>query len=132
MLHITQEEMSEAMLKVHLGEGLVVHRFSAPDFGFHHDHPWPFLSTIIRGGYLEEIMHRDGSLELVERLPGNQFLITPNHIHRIVRLFDDVVWTCIDLQGEKTKEPGFYEIRDGVIWSRRWFEKDFTLHTWED
>jgi len=129
MLHITQEVMSEAMLKVHLGEGLVVHRFNAPDHGHHHDHPWPFKSTIIRGGYVEEVMNRDGSIETVERLPGQQFLIEPMHIHRIIHLFEPVVWTCIDLQGEKVQEPGFYEVRDGQVWSRRWNEREFKPHT---
>jgi hypothetical protein len=30
-----------------------VHRFEAPDDECLHDHPWPFLSVILRGGYRE-------------------------------------------------------------------------------
>jgi hypothetical protein len=35
--------------------GIYVHRIVAPDPGLDlHDHPWPFVSLILRGGYAEE------------------------------------------------------------------------------
>lgn len=34
--------------------GLYLHNLEAPDKEDPHDHPWPFLSFIVRGGYLED------------------------------------------------------------------------------
>ncbi|MBM3604312.1 MAG: hypothetical protein FJX25_06025 [Alphaproteobacteria bacterium] len=125
-LRIKQEVMGPHMLKVHLGHGLVVHRFRAADHGPHHDHPWPFRSTIIRGGYVEEMLHDDGRRETVERRPGDQFVIEPGHVHRIVALLDGDCWTCIEILGRKVREPGFYEWRDGQMWQRRHYEREWT------
>lgn len=33
--------------------GVMLHRFLASDDECEHDHPWPFLSVILRGGYTE-------------------------------------------------------------------------------
>src|SRR5688500_6187293 len=36
--------------------GVYVHRILAPDPGLDlHDHPWPFVTLILRGGYVEEV-----------------------------------------------------------------------------
>lgn len=35
--------------------GVLLHRIDAPDPGLDlHDHPWAFLSVVLRGGYIEE------------------------------------------------------------------------------
>jgi len=35
--------------------GIVVHRLDGPDPGIDlHDHPWPFVSIVVRGGYVEQ------------------------------------------------------------------------------
>ena len=128
MPDIRHEPMSPIFDKWHLGHGLVLHRFAAPDTGPPHDHPFSFISHVIRGGYVEAVYADDGSCERVERKPGDQFLIGPNHIHRIVDLLNGECWTVIEVQGEKIHEPGFYEWRHGEMWSRRWFEEDFRPH----
>lgn len=36
--------------------GIYLHRIFLPDADRHpHDHPWPFLSLVLRGGYVEEL-----------------------------------------------------------------------------
>ena len=128
MLNIWQERMGPHMLKVHVPGLGVIHQFTAPDLGDPHDHPWEFRSTVLRGGYIEEAYRPDGSVETLVRLPGDRFEIAPNHVHRIVRLMDDVCWTCIEVLGPKVQEPGFYRWENGVMLSRRWFEDEFSPH----
>ena len=41
--------------------GLYVHWFHASDDDCLHDHPWPFLTFIVRGGYWEHTPGRDDS-----------------------------------------------------------------------
>ena len=125
MLDIWQERMSDAMLKVHIPGLGVLHHFTAPDLGPHHDHPWPFRSTVLRGGYREEILHPDGRIEVVDRRPGDQFEIGPHHVHRIIHLPEGECWTCIEVLGPKVQEPGFYRWENGEMLSRRWFEQDW-------
>lgn len=47
------------------GAGVLVHRIDAPDPGLDlHDHPWPFITIILRGGYTEEwaeVISRDAA-----------------------------------------------------------------------
>ena len=124
---LTQEVMSENMTKIHLGDGLVVHRFTAAEDEHFHDHPWPFISTIIAGGYVEEVLHEDGFVELVVRKPGDRFHIDAHHQHRIVRLLEPVCWTCIHIQGEKVQEPAFYDPTPGGVLRRQWNEREWTI-----
>ena len=44
------ERMNDHMAKLHLGDGRVVHHFTAADGpgADYHDHPWQFASTIPR------------------------------------------------------------------------------------
>lgn len=117
------ERMAPHMLKVHVPPGAaggVLHLFTAPDHGPHHDHPWPFRSTVIHGGYDEELLHQDGRCEIVQRRPGDCFEIAPDHVHRIVHLPEGECLTFIEVLGPKVQEPGFFEMRDGVMWTRRW------------
>ena len=126
-MEIREERMAPHLLKVHLGGRGVVHYMTAPDHGDPHDHPWPFVSTILTGGYIEEVFAHDGTSELVHRRPGDRFTIGAGHIHRIVELPEGECLTFI-IPGEAERKPGFYQWRDGVMWSRRWDEGEFTPH----
>lgn len=65
----------------------VIHRFTEPDVGLPHDHPWAFQSLIISGGYVEEIYNADGwHVRTVERQPGDVIRNDATHIHRIIHL----------------------------------------------
>lgn len=132
MLDVREERMSEAMVKYHLGvidAPAVIHRFSAPDHGEPHDHAmWPFRSTILWGGYVEERYQLDGSFDRVHRRPGDSFEVSPDDIHRIVDLPDGECVTIITPGPPTGRKPGFYQWRDGVMWSRRWDEGEFTPH----
>lgn len=125
MLDIQQEIMGPHMTKIHVPGLGVIHHFTDRDLGPHHSHPWPFRSTVLKGGYVEEVLHPDGRTETVERKPGTMFEIAPDHIHRIIALPTGECWTCIDVLGPKVQEPGFYEWRGDGLWYRQWDEDEF-------
>ena len=123
MLELHEERMSDAMMKYHL-DGLprsaVLHRFTAPDWGPHHDHPWPLTSFIVSGGYREEVLDRDtGLTSFIDHREGESFSFSSTHIHRIVELFAPEVWTLI-LPGDWEQKSGFWEVRGNVLWHRFW------------
>lgn len=104
---LREQQMGPHMTKFYLDHvklgmpgACVLHKFTAPDNGDFHDHPWDFNSHILFGGYTEEVMHFDGRMsDMVEREEGAGFFIHRCHAHRIVRLHTDVVWTVITPKG---------------------------------
>ena len=59
--------------------GVLVHRIDGPDPGVDlHDHPWPFLSVVLRGGYTEEAV---GIREAVRNADGEvRYDATSGHV----------------------------------------------------
>lgn len=130
MLHVTHERMSDHMAKWHLGRGetgnpLVLHKFSGPDAGPHHDHPFSCRSYILAGGYDEEVLMPDGRIELRQHRPGDVVDIPHDHVHRIVHLPEGEALTLYEVLGPKVQESGFFEWRDGRMFQRRWNETEF-------
>lgn len=108
------------------GNALVLHRFTGPDHGPHHSHPFDCRSYILEGSYDEEVLHRDGQNELRQHRPGDVASIPHSHVHRIIRLVNTDCLTLYEVLGPKVQEHGFDEWRDGQMWSRRWNEVEFT------
>lgn len=131
MLDITHERMSEVMQKWHLGPGstgnaLVLHRFTGPDTGPHHNHPFSCRSYILHGGYSEEVLHPDGRIELRHHRPGDVVEIPHDHVHRIVSLHEGEAITLYEVLGPKVQEPGFFRWEDGRMFYRQWDQADFS------
>lgn len=120
---IRLEVMGPHMTKHHLADGKVIHHFTRTDTGHPHDHPWPFDSTILYGGYEEEeyVLHPNGTHTIVNhvRLPGQSHRVEANTAHRIIRLIDRDCWTIIS-PGKKVKEPGFFKFNNNRIYRRDW------------
>ena len=129
-LYIDTEEMSSVFTKFHL-RGIptnpVIHHFADIDRGEPHDHPWPFRSIILSGGYVERSFNRDGSSELIRRYPGDSFRITATHIHRIEELPEGECWTLI-LPEPLERTSCFWQFReDGPYW-REWHSNEWTKY----
>lgn len=91
-----------------------VHRFDAPDPGVDlHDHPWPFATLVVRGGYVEEVADvRCASIpecweEKVWR-DRSVHTVGLQHAHRITSLLRLPTWTVV-VRGRSRREWGFYE-----------------------
>ena len=128
-LRIDQEPMNGDFTKYHLRGPWpfhpVLHHFRAPDHGDPHDHPWPFRSVVLAGGYVEEVFSLDGSSSLVRRNVGESFVIPAGHIHRIVELPEGECWTLITALGPQERVSGFYRFGDGEPMHRFWNEPEF-------
>lgn len=117
------ERMSDEFEKWHLGDGWAVHRFKGPDRGGPHDHPGPIDIEIKIGGYIERVYERDGSSQLIARLPGDTFTIEAEHIHEIVALIDGPCVTEVRYHPH-TRETRFWRFDADGPRSRAWHEKD--------
>lgn len=73
-----------------------------------HDHPWPSISIILEGSYLE---HVQGQAEPILREPGDVSFRAPEEAHRVELLADGAgekpVWTLF-LVGPRVREWGFH------------------------
>jgi hypothetical protein len=89
-----------------------LHRFQRSDYDELHDHPWPFVSVILSGGYWEETPGpgwREGNGPRVKRWYGSgRVLYRPaNWIHRVVIPDGKEAWTLI-LRLKKVRGWGFW------------------------
>ncbi len=54
-----------------------------------HNHPFWYVSIVLRGGYTERVLKPSGELEVVERAAGSVVYRTPRDYHRIDNVFGD-------------------------------------------
>ena len=124
------ERMGSHFTKYHLGSGKLLHHFTAAEDEHYHDHPFNFTSTILSGGYVEEVgeVCGDGTLALVtlERLPGTTHEVNAGTIHKLTGLLSGECWTLVEV-GDWEREPGFYRADENGVWHRFWFDQEWTL-----
>ena len=90
---------------------IFVHKFLKSDPDDVHDHPWPFLTIILRGGYWEWIPVfnvRGAKIHeyCVWRRPGSFRFAQANSFHRIELDPDVECWTLF-MPGIKQRDWGF-------------------------
>ena len=118
--------------------GLYLHRFDGPDpRPTLHDHPWPFLSFVLRGGYVERRLNtltmkvdENHRVRFVNRMPTHG-------AHSIMRLTRTPTWTFM-VVGRRVRTWGYWEQNWGH-WEDaeprpghwRWTEFDKHLHASE-
>lgn len=124
-----QERMSAGFIKLHPGP-LPVHVFTRCEDIWFHDHPFSFISHVVAGSYVEEILvaNPDGSyrVETRTRLPGTSHQVEATTIHRLIELPDGFCVTRVEY-GPSVQTPGFYELRDGELYHRYWHETEWRL-----
>lgn len=82
---------------------IYLHKICLPDYDEHmHDHPWNFVSLILKGGYLEKFATDSNySLTLCElRRPGNIVKRTRYDIHKIEKLLSSSNWSLVFAWGK--------------------------------
>lgn len=125
---VRPEQLGPHFLKLHLLDRQPLHYFTAPDTGPPHDHPWPFTSHVLVGGYIEEVytLHPDGThtVEVVERLPGTSHQVEAATVHRIIALPAGHCLTWVE-PGPAERTSGFYDFRADGTWHRYWHEQEW-------
>ncbi len=127
--------MNDGFVKYHLGELApdftpVLHKFTEPDTGYPHDHPWAFHTHILRGGYIEQIYYvrSDGTWtsEIIKRFPGTSHWVNATHIHRVIELVTPECWTVIDPHPTNVQRKSrFWNFDNKIATSRAWDETEF-------
>jgi len=114
------ERMSDAFTKYHLSDGRALHHFTQgePD-AEPHDHPWSFETTILAGGYVEEVFWltdddgRGWASAFVNRPDETKHRLLAEHIHRIVSLPEGECWTLVRA-GPVERETRFWRFGERV------------------
>jgi hypothetical protein len=99
-----------------------LHKFLKSDPDDVHDHPWPYATLILKGGYWEWIPHYDtlgrktGEYQ-VWRGPGHFRISKANSFHRIELDPDITAWTLF-MPGRKCRDWGFMVKNKWVQWEQ--------------
>lgn len=105
--------------------GARVHHILRSDFDRHlHDHPWPFITVILKGGYFEERpLFRDYPASLTHEPtvihwhgPGSVLLRSARARHRLSLPQHRSTWTLF-ISGPRSQSWGFYTKAGKVHWS---------------
>jgi hypothetical protein len=102
--------------------GVYLHKFLRSDYErATHDHPWPFISIILRGGYFEVHDQTTDRSEIEEyRKPGSVLLRPAAWRHRVV-LNGKPSWSLI-LVGRRCQRWGFFPAGQWCWWRK--FDSD--------
>jgi hypothetical protein len=88
--------------------GVYLHRIDRADADRElHDHPWSFVSLVLRGWYYERLRERDGRHRYIER---RRFSLAYRHfiaVHRIALVAPNT-WTLV-IRGYDRRTWGFYQ-----------------------
>jgi hypothetical protein len=104
---------------------IFLHRFHKSDDATPHDHPWPYATIILWGGYYEWIPFFNEMGELAcevqkWRGPGHFRFCSANSYHRIELKPSKTCWTLF-MPGKKRREWGFL-VNDEWVQHEQYFE----------
>ena len=99
--------------------GIFVHHFLSSDHDRAlHDHPWPFIAIILKGGYLEvHDQTKDGQQVVAERHPGQVLLRPAEWRHRVVLPAGRTSWSVV-LVGRRARWWGFFTPTGWCHWRK--------------
>jgi hypothetical protein len=97
---------------------IFLHKFHKGDPGDVHDHPWPYFTLILAGGYYEWVL--SGNTEIRKwRGAGHFRFCSANSYHRIELKEGVTPWTLF-MPGPQTREWGF-------LVNNKWIHNDSYL-----
>lgn len=89
---------------------IFLHKFHKGDPGDVHDHPWPYATLILKGGYYEYTPNFENGKMVGEtkhwRGPGHWRICSSNSYHRIELVPGVTAWTLF-MPGPQKQEWGF-------------------------
>jgi hypothetical protein len=95
----------------HFPFNVFLHKFHKGDPGDVHDHPWPYATLILAGGYYEWVPKFNSKKEMIGEIrhwrgPGHFRLCSANSYHRIELKENVTPWTLF-MPGPQKQEWGF-------------------------
>lgn len=103
-----------------------IHKFLKSDPDDVHDHPWPYATLILKGGYYEWIPEFDSTGKKIGEVrhwrgPGHFRVCSANSYHRIELNPNVTAWTMF-MPGPQKREWGFL-VKDKWIESETYLSK---------
>lgn len=109
--------------------GIYLHRFDGPDpRPTLHDHPWAFVSLVLRGGYIERRLDPFTMTVNEEHRVRWVNVMAKHDAHSIMRLLRVPSWTLM-LVGRRKRTWGYLE--PTPTWAWRWTEFNKHFHAGE-
>jgi len=110
----------------HFPFNVFLHKFHKGDPGDVHDHPWPYATLILAGGYYEWVPKFNSKKEMIGEIrhwrgPGHFRLCSANSYHRIELKENVTPWTLF-MPGPQKQEWGF-------LVDNKWIHNDKYLET---
>lgn len=107
-----------------------IHKFLKSDPDDVHDHPWPYATLILKGGYYEHVPIFNSDKWIIGykrywRGPGHFRICSPNSYHRIELHPEITAWTMF-MPGPQLREWGFLV---GKFEKQRWIHNEKYLET---
>jgi hypothetical protein len=101
--------------------GVMLHQFAADDASDRfHDHPWTWgVSLMLRGGYFEERVERDGRRRTHWRAPWRLAFIRADRFHRVMLRDGRRAWTLF-FHGPVFRVWRFFDAATGTIRPHNW------------
>jgi hypothetical protein len=103
---------------------IFLHKFHKGDPGDVHDHPWPYFTLILKGGYYEWVPQFANGIMIGEirkwRGPGHFRFCSANSYHRIELKEGVTPWTLF-MPGPQKQEWGF-------LVNNKWIHNESYLH----
>ena len=103
--------------------GVYIHWFHASDDDSLHDHPWPFLTIILRGGYWEHTPGPDDTLIKRWHRPGSVRVCPARWLHR-VEIDPARKPLTIVIRGPQVRRWGFQTPSGWIPWPEYKEEKE--------
>ena len=98
---------------------VMLHKMERPDYARElHDHPWPFVTLVLAGGYIEEYQPRGaGRPRMRINGVGHVRANRAGHAHRVAILPRGTCWTLV-IRGRRRREWGFHTKCGWMHWRR--------------
>lgn len=131
MITVDTEQMSDIFTKYHLRNlpfNAVIHKFTEPDKGDPHNHPFSFTTHILKGSYIERIWTPEYNGKWVfadfHRTEGTVQHVRAHRVHQIISLPDGDCYTLI-LPGKWERKSGFWRFDESGAKFREWDQPEF-------
>ncbi len=108
---------------------IFLHQFLSSDPADLHDHPWPYITLILKGGYWEwEPIFNDAGCDIIGeqkiwRGPGHFRIRRANTFHRIEVEPTVDCWTLF-MPGPQKREWGFLTHANWAIQTQKWIQHE--------
>lgn len=96
--------------------GIYLHKIYLPDNDrYPHSHPWGFFALILWGGYIEQVVHEDATVDTYDRRPGSfRYIPRRGYWHRVQRMHRSHTWSLVVRGRRNEKHWGYLRYLD--VW----------------